>query len=99
MAKRPDKKQVEAWKRGVVIEDGYKTRLVDIFYNESQGKGAWVRIIMQEGRKRQIRETCKQLATHSDYRTCPYWDVAIGQPQSAAMTLSDNRRSHGFKKT
>lgn len=62
LAKRPDKKQVEAWKRGVVLEDGYKTQPVDVFYDESQGKGAWVRVIMREGRKRQIRETCKQLA-------------------------------------
>jgi 23S rRNA pseudouridine2605 synthase len=35
---------------------------VDVYYDESKGKGAWVRVIMQEGRKRQIRETCKQLA-------------------------------------
>jgi 23S rRNA pseudouridine2605 synthase len=62
LAKRPDQKQVEAWKRGVVLEDGYKTRPVGVHYDESQGKGAWMRVIMQEGRKRQIRETCKQLA-------------------------------------
>lgn len=62
LAKRPDREQVEAWKRGVVLEDGYKTAPVDIHYESSQGKGAWVRVIMKEGRKRQIRETCKQLA-------------------------------------
>jgi 23S rRNA pseudouridine2605 synthase len=62
LAKRPDREQIEAWKRGVVLEDGYKTRPVDVYYDESKGKGAWVRVIMQEGRKRQIRETCKQLA-------------------------------------
>ena len=62
LARRPDQKQIEAWKRGVVLEDGYRTQPVDIFYDQSQGKGAWVRVIMREGRKRQIRETCKQLA-------------------------------------
>jgi 23S rRNA pseudouridine2605 synthase len=62
LAKRPDRDQIETWKRGVVLEDGYKTQPVDIRYEESQGKGAWVRVIMQEGHKRQIRETCKQLA-------------------------------------
>jgi 23S rRNA pseudouridine2605 synthase len=62
LAKRPDQKQVETWRRGVVLEDGYKTRPVGVHYDEAQGKGAWVRVIMQEGRKRQIRETCKQLA-------------------------------------
>jgi len=61
LAKRPDKEQVEAWKRGVVLEDGYKTAAVDVRYETTQGKGAWVRVVMGEGRKRQIRETCKQL--------------------------------------
>jgi 23S rRNA pseudouridine2605 synthase len=62
LARRPDREQLEAWGRGVVLEDGYKTQPVDVRYEESQGKGAWVRVIMKEGRKRQIRETCKQLA-------------------------------------
>ena len=45
----------------MVLEDGYKTAPVDVRYETGQGKGAWVRVIMGEGRKRQIRETCKQL--------------------------------------
>ena len=61
LAKRPDAEQVEAWKRGVILEDGYKTQPVEVRFETSQGKGAWVRVIMGEGRKRQIRETCKQL--------------------------------------
>ena len=61
LARRPDAEQVEAWKRGVILEDGYKTQPVDIRFETAQGKGAWVRVIMGEGRKRQIRETCKQL--------------------------------------
>ena len=34
---------------------------MDVRFESAQGKGAWVRVIMREGRKRQIRETCKQL--------------------------------------
>ena len=34
---------------------------MDVRYESSQGKGAWVRVTMGEGRKRQIRETCQQL--------------------------------------
>jgi 23S rRNA pseudouridine2605 synthase len=34
---------------------------VDVRFEEAQGKGAWIRVVMKEGRKRQIRETCKQL--------------------------------------
>lgn len=45
----------------MVLEDGYKTAPVDIRFENAQGKGAWVRVIMKDGRKRQIRETCKQL--------------------------------------
>ncbi len=61
LARRPDQAQLDAWKRGVVLEDGYKTAPVDVRFEGAQGKGAWVRVIMKEGRKRQIRETCKQL--------------------------------------
>jgi len=61
LARRPDVEQVEAWKRGVILEDGYKTQPVDVYFETAQGKGAWVRVVMGEGRKRQIRETCKQL--------------------------------------
>jgi 23S rRNA pseudouridine2605 synthase len=61
LAKRPDQDQLEAWRRGVVLEDGYKTAPADVRFETAQGKGAWVRVIMGEGRKRQIRETGKQL--------------------------------------
>src|SRR5919106_831548 len=61
LARRPDRDQLEAWQRGVVLEDGYKTAPADVRYETGQGKGAWVRVVMGEGRKRQIREICKQL--------------------------------------
>jgi len=61
LARRPDQDQLEAWKRGVVLEDGYRTEPVNVRFESAQGKGAWVRVIMREGRKRQIRETCAQL--------------------------------------
>jgi len=61
LARRPDNDQLEAWRRGVVLEDGYRTVPADVRFEAAQGKGAWVRVIMGEGRKRQIREICKQL--------------------------------------
>lgn len=61
LARRPDYEQLDVWKRGVVLEDGYKTAPVDVRFESAQGKGAWVRVVMGEGRKRQIRETCQQL--------------------------------------
>jgi 23S rRNA pseudouridine2605 synthase len=61
LARRPDAEQLEAWRRGVVLEEGYRTAPADVRYETAQGKGAWVRVIMGEGRKRQIREICRQL--------------------------------------
>jgi len=56
IARRPDDKQLQAWSRGVVLEDGYKTAPAEVRFQSTAGKGAWIRIIMREGRKRQIRE-------------------------------------------
>ena len=61
VAKRPDDEQIATWRRGVILEDGYKTQPADVRVTETQGKGAWLRVIMGEGRKRQIREIAAQL--------------------------------------
>ena len=57
VATRPDEEQLAAWRRGVVLEDGYRTQPAQISYDSAAGKGAWLRIVLREGRKRQIRET------------------------------------------
>jgi 23S rRNA pseudouridine2605 synthase len=54
---RPDDDQLEIWRRGVVLEDGYRTAPVKIDVIETSPKSATLKIIMHEGRKRQIRET------------------------------------------
>jgi 23S rRNA pseudouridine2605 synthase len=59
VAKRPDEKQLEAWRRGVVLTDGDKTQPADVQFLSTSGKGAWIRVIMGEGKKRQIREVGK----------------------------------------
>ncbi len=56
LARHPDQEQLSTWRRGVVLEDGYKTRPAEIHMEATSGKGAWVRVTMREGRKRQIRE-------------------------------------------
>lgn len=61
VARHPDQKQLAAWRRGVVLSDGYKTQPVNVRVERLHGKGAWLRVIMTEGRKRQIRETTAQL--------------------------------------
>jgi 23S rRNA pseudouridine2605 synthase len=61
VAKKPDQKQIETWRRGVVLADGFKTGNVDVFFDRSKGKGAWLKVVMKEGHKRQIRETTRVL--------------------------------------
>jgi 23S rRNA pseudouridine2605 synthase len=57
VARQPDEEQLRIWRRGVVLEDGYKTQPADVRLESLQGKGAWLRVVLKEGRKRQIRET------------------------------------------
>jgi 23S rRNA pseudouridine2605 synthase len=57
VARQPDEEQLNTWRRGVVLSDGYKTAPAKVFFESTSGKGAWLRVILTEGRKRQIRET------------------------------------------
>lgn len=61
VARRPDHEQLDIWRRGVVLEDGYRTAPAKVHFESTAGKGAWVRVIMHEGRKRQIREVGKTI--------------------------------------
>src|SRR5512138_3121207 len=57
VARQPDPEQIGTWRRGVVLPDGEKTAAADVYVEGRSGKGAWLRVTMGEGRKRQIRET------------------------------------------
>jgi 23S rRNA pseudouridine2605 synthase len=61
VARRPDEKQLSAWRRGVILEDGDKTAPADVRFISTSGKGSWIRVVMGEGKKRQIREVGKLL--------------------------------------
>lgn len=61
VARRPDEKQLETWRRGVVLDDGDKTAPAEVSFLSSAGKGAWIRVVMGEGKKRQIREVGRLL--------------------------------------
>ena len=62
VAKRPDDEQLEIWRRGVVLEDGFKTAPTKVEIIKWHGKGVWLRVILKEGHKRQIREIGKVIA-------------------------------------
>lgn len=61
VAKRPDEKQLKAWRHGVVLDDGTHTAPAQVNVSGVSGKGAWLRVVMTEGRKREIREICKTI--------------------------------------
>jgi 23S rRNA pseudouridine2605 synthase len=56
---KPDSKQLTTWRRGVVMEDGYRTAPAVVEITKSESDSAWLKIILKEGRKRQIREVGK----------------------------------------
>jgi 23S rRNA pseudouridine2605 synthase len=57
VARHPEQEQLEAWQHGVVLEHGHKAAPAKVWVEALYGKGAWLRVVMHEGRKRQIRET------------------------------------------
>jgi 23S rRNA pseudouridine2605 synthase len=61
VARHPDEEQLATWRRGVVLEDGYQTSPAEVRFESFKGKGAWLRVTMREGRKRQIREIGSRL--------------------------------------
>ncbi len=61
LAVHPDEEQLATWRRGVVLEDGYRTAPAVVNLTGFAGKGAWLTVILKEGRKRQIREVGKRL--------------------------------------
>jgi 23S rRNA pseudouridine2605 synthase len=58
---RPDDEQLEIWRRGVVLEDGERTLPAQVEIIKNSGKGTWLRVILNEGKKRQIREVGKRI--------------------------------------
>ncbi|MHA1794993.1 MAG: pseudouridine synthase [Promethearchaeota archaeon] len=54
---KPNHKQLKAWRAGVVLDNGYKSLPAEVTIVKQNKHGAWLKIIMKEGKKRQIRET------------------------------------------
>lgn len=59
--RRPDDEQLEAWRRGVVLTGGFRTKRARVWRERADRRGHWIRVVLQEGRKRQIRETAETL--------------------------------------
>lgn len=61
VARHPDQEQLATWRRGVVLPDGSRSGTADVKVERSMGKGSWLRVIMHQGRKREIREVARSV--------------------------------------
>jgi 23S rRNA pseudouridine2605 synthase len=59
VAHHPDNEQLALWRRGLVLEDGFHTKPAEVTVLSRYGKGTWLRVVIREGHKRQIREMGK----------------------------------------
>jgi len=57
----PQALQLESWRKGIVLPDGARALPARVWVEREADQGAWVRVVMREGRKRQIRETARLL--------------------------------------
>jgi 23S rRNA pseudouridine2605 synthase len=62
--RKPDRSQLEAWRHGVVLPDGWRSRAAEVSMESHNAGEPWLRVTMREGRKRQIRETAQALGLH-----------------------------------
>ncbi len=51
----PSTSQIEQWQGGLLLPDGYQTQPSSLFPEEGGRESTWFRVILREGRKRQIR--------------------------------------------
>jgi 23S rRNA pseudouridine2605 synthase len=57
---RPDETALSRWRRGVMLEN-HQTLPAHVSLIQAEGDGTWLRIVMREGRKRQIRSVAALL--------------------------------------
>jgi 23S rRNA pseudouridine2605 synthase len=56
LTREPDRDQLTLWRKGVVMEDGYRTLPARVETLSTEKNGRWLKVVMREGKKRQIRE-------------------------------------------
>lgn len=81
VARQPDEQQLEAWRHGIILNDGHRTAPAEVTVESTYGKGAWMRVILHEGRKRQIRE----MGSHTGLPIVRIVRVRIGTLQLGSL--------------
>jgi len=59
--RRPNRDEMERWRTGVVLPEGVKASPAQVSVVGRTPEGFWLRVIMHEGRKRQIREIAQRM--------------------------------------
>jgi 23S rRNA pseudouridine2605 synthase len=62
--RRPDEKEIRRWREGLALPGGALAGPVRVEVLSSGPEGVWLRVIMHEGHKRQIRETARLMGLH-----------------------------------
>jgi len=62
--RKPEETQLDAWRKGMVLPDGSKSLPAKCWLEDDQGQTPWLRVVMRQGRKRQIREIARALGLH-----------------------------------
>jgi 23S rRNA pseudouridine2605 synthase len=62
--RKPEETQLDAWRKGMVLPDGSKSLPAKCWLEDDQGQAPWLRVVMRQGRKRQIREIARALGLH-----------------------------------
>jgi 23S rRNA pseudouridine2605 synthase len=57
----PDAEQLRAWRSGVVLPDGRQTLPAKVWREGGENSAPWIRVVIRQGLKRQIRLTARTL--------------------------------------
>jgi len=55
VSKGPSDNQLKAWRTGIILDDGSLTLPAQVRIDGKDSSGTWLRVILKEGKKRQIR--------------------------------------------
>jgi 23S rRNA pseudouridine2605 synthase len=57
----PSVADLERWRRGLKLRDGFQTSPARVWIESQDQDGTWIRVVLQEGHKRQLRESAAVL--------------------------------------
>lgn len=107
----PEAEQLEAWRQGVVLPDGTQTLPARVWRENSQaGSSPWVRVVIRQGLRRQIRLTARSLGlkvrrlVRTRFAGVDLGDLEVGgwrkvDPREIALLQTDRPQSRIGKAT